>query len=318
MSSHWTHYWNTASSLNSFSEGSMAAGYAGELQSYWHTVFSTVAATGTILDIGTGNGGIAVLAQQFNLDNNRAAKVLATDAAAISPEKIQQKFPELADVIKLIRFFPNTAIEQMPFAKDSIALICSQFALEYAHPETAVASCMRVLEPSGQLVAVIHHADTALLKQSRAIVSVLDDFESAEFNTIKRYFEDKLQQLLQQNSEVAYQGVLMANKKLLTFAMGLKEKSEKLGLAEDVQDILQKFASCFMNLSAETPKQIAFFLHEIKAYKMRLQDQIAAAWDSSVRQHWLAEFSRYNCQVSCEPLYIEDSLFAWNLQVIKR
>lgn len=318
MSKHWSRYWQSARSLNSFSEGEMATGYQGELRDFWYHIFSLLPQSAEVLDVGTGNGALAIMLRQYADANGLQLRVLASDAADIEKNQIIRKFPALKPEISKIEFFANTKIEILPFADESLTLITSQFAIEYAEPMSAIRSCLRLLKPSGRLEAVIHHSDTTLSLQSEKLLLLLEQFDSPEFIALITEFKSCVLALASVGTEAVYKQLESVNRELLLVARNLKLRAEQLAVYEDFQDVLAKFASCFVNLSIETPDKITFFLTELGYYRLRLSDQISAAWNIRKATDWLSYLEPYNCQTRCEPLYLNRELFGWHLSVIKK
>ena len=318
MSQHWSKYWQRAQSLNSFSEGEMASGYQGELRDFWYNIFSQLPDSDEVLDVGTGNGALAIMLRQYADSNGLQVRVLASDAAEIDKNLIMQKFPVLRNELSRIEFFAKTKIEDLPFADESITLITSQFALEYAEPLGAIQSCVRILKPSGRLEAVIHHTDTILSQQSEKLLLLLEQFSSVEFLSLIERFKGCVRALTASATEAGYQQLESTNRELLLVARNLKLRAQDLGVYEDFQDVLAKFASCFINLSIETPQKITFFLTELSYYRLRLSDQVKSAWDVEKADDWLTSLTPYDCQVRCKPLYLKRELFGWHLSITKR
>lgn len=318
MSQHWSKYWQRAQSLNSFSEGEMASGYQGELRDFWYNIFSQLPDSAEVLDVGTGNGALAIMLRQYADSKGLQVRVLASDAAEIDKNQIIQKFPALKAEISKIEFFANTKIEALPFADESLTLITSQFAIEYAEPVSAIRSCMRLLKPSGRLEAVIHHSDTTLSQQSEKLLLLLEKFSTPEFIALITEFKRCVLALVSAGTETAYRQFETANRELLLVARNLKLKAEELAVYEDFQDVLAKFASCFVNLSIDTPDKITFFLTELGYYRLRLSDQVSAAWNSRKATDWLSHLESYSCDARYQPLYLNRELFGWHLSLIKK
>lgn len=164
---HWTQLWNTTATLSSFSEGDAAAGYQGELKAFWEQVFSRAPDAATVLDIGTGNGALAYMANEYSREHNKDFVVHGTDAAKINPAAVFASKPEIVQSLQQITFHSETATEKLPFDDESIDLVTSQFAFEYGDQEASLKEIMRVLKPGGAAVLMLHHADSGIVKDSQ-------------------------------------------------------------------------------------------------------------------------------------------------------
>lgn len=155
----WSRYWQ-AGALHSCS-GAFGGNYEGATARFWREQFERVPPAGTIVDLGTGNGAIALLARQAALELGRRFDIHGVDAAAIDPAAT---VPEGARAFEGIRFHANVSATHLPFADASVALACGQYALEYMPREAAVREVARVVGPAGRAAFVLHSRDSAVLQ----------------------------------------------------------------------------------------------------------------------------------------------------------
>ncbi|MGL5047839.1 MAG: class I SAM-dependent methyltransferase [Shewanella sp.] len=184
----WTQYWQHTSALNSFAEGQSAMGYYGELRDFWHQQLQYLSPNANLLDIGTGNGALALLCYQYGAAKSYQWDLHAIDAADIKPQHNTYDDAAISDALSQIKFLGNTFTEDLPYEHQSFDLVCSQFALEYANLTLALPECLRVLKDNGNLVAMMHHQDSAIVADSRMGLAVLNLFleQSNVFVQIKR------------------------------------------------------------------------------------------------------------------------------------
>jgi ubiquinone/menaquinone biosynthesis C-methylase UbiE len=155
----WSRYWQ-AGALHSCS-GAFAGNYEGATAEFWNAQFAQVPDGGTIVDLGTGNGAIALLAKQAAARLGRRFDIHGVDAAAIDPAAV---LPDGARVFEGIRFHPGVSAAQLPFADASVALVCGQYAFEYMPRAAALREIARVLGVRGRAAFVLHARDSSVLE----------------------------------------------------------------------------------------------------------------------------------------------------------
>lgn len=151
----WSRYWQTGA-LHSCSPGDGAALFS---EGFWKGFFAGLEGSVRVLDIGTGNGLLPILATR---ELGSRAKVYGIDAAQIHPEATRH--PELVNVT----FMPGVRSERMPFDSASIDVATSQFALEYSNVSASLDEVLRVLAPDGRLALVMHAHDSRITHVSQS------------------------------------------------------------------------------------------------------------------------------------------------------
>ena len=172
----WSRYW-ASGALTSLPED-FPANYDGEIRAFWHACCAEVPEEGSVLDVCTGNGAVALLVAEGLAEQGRRARITAVDLADIQPDRIRQRFPELAAHIDSVRFVGNRPFEAIALDDASQDLIVSQYGIEYCEPDAAAAQCARLLKPGGRLALITHATDSAMratMKQELAQYEVVEE-----------------------------------------------------------------------------------------------------------------------------------------------
>ena len=149
----WSRFWQSGT-LHS-----CAGSFGGELgpaaSRFWRAVFEPLAAGARWVDLACGNGSLARAVTQWRRPLDLECH--GVDLAALQPDWLRT-VP--ADARPRLHFHGGTRLEQLPFASGSLALVCSQYGLEYAERAAACAEVRRVLRPEGRLALLMHHAES--------------------------------------------------------------------------------------------------------------------------------------------------------------
>lgn len=140
------------------------AGYSQELRDVWVEFFSALPDGARILDVGTGNGAIALIAAQAAAAAAMRFEIHGTDLAQIDPAR---DVPEGARLFAGIRFHPQVATESLPFESGSFDGVSGQYSLEYTKVDRALHEIHRVLKPGGRAQFILHHADSVVARNAR-------------------------------------------------------------------------------------------------------------------------------------------------------
>lgn len=169
--SQWDRYWDYGN-IHSFSQNA-AGNYDGVVADFWRARFEGLEDGARLLDVGTGNGAIALLALESADRLTRRVELHGVDMADIEPAK-QVRDRALAQALERIRFHGSTGAEAMPFADGFFDLACSQFGIEYSDLSRSIPEVGRVLRPGGGFSAILHHRHSVLLQATREELAQLE------------------------------------------------------------------------------------------------------------------------------------------------
>ena len=135
-------------------------GYDLEIHQAWVDFFAKCPDGACILDIGTGNGAVALIAADTGQSLNRHWEIHASDLALIDP---MRDVPDAGTRMDGIRFHPGVAAENLPFESGSFDAVSGQYALEYTRMDATLEQVFRVLKPGGIAQFIIHHHQSPIL-----------------------------------------------------------------------------------------------------------------------------------------------------------
>jgi len=138
--------------------------YDGEIAAFWQQQVAQLPRGARILDVCTGNGAVALLLAQASAAAGTGSSITAIDAAEIRPDLIKRRFPQLAMLIKRIRFIGARRFETLAVTPASLDLITSQYGIEYCEPAPAARKCFELLKPGGRLALICHAPDSAMIE----------------------------------------------------------------------------------------------------------------------------------------------------------
>ena len=276
---HWDCYWQNTKTLNSFAEGEQGLGYSGDIAEFWHKVFASQKNNARLLDLATGNGGLAVLA----LQTNGSFQVCASDKADISPLQLFTEHDSSYSYLKNIQFFGNMASEHLTFPAETFELVISQFGFEYAEPEATLQQIHRVLVAGGKMVALVHHDQSFISLDCKVGLTVLDFFIAENGLLAKaKKFASTCQQLqgVKVLSSEQQQVLKQQSDNLLASFVAVQQRcdSQQLDWFTDVAKDLIPVLGNWQNLTVETIDKLWLSLTH---FSQRIADQLAATWDSN-------------------------------------
>jgi len=130
----------------------------------WRDYFQALPPGATILDLGTGNGSLAVQAVSVSESKPLPFSIHGVDLADIDPSRYVASADKL---LAQVKFHPRTAMEHLPFDAESFDAIGSQYAIEYSNIKESVGEVFRVLKPGGRVRFLLHANDGVLKDRCR-------------------------------------------------------------------------------------------------------------------------------------------------------
>ena len=161
----WSHYWLQGCET-SFGN-TLTDGYIGSIKTAWEEFFSTIVDYEHVLDICTGNATLIRMAKR-SLVNFDHIYFTGVDYAKI---KIDENLKEMLNVKLLF----GINIEALPFRKNMLDHVMSNFGLEYSNLKLSIAEISRTLKIKGRVQLICHHEDSILIKNSRVELDFLND-----------------------------------------------------------------------------------------------------------------------------------------------
>lgn len=166
----WDRYWQFDRIASCF-DGAGAGNYDECVAAGWRAFFGSLPSNARIIDLCTGNGAIALIAAGVAQGAGTAFSITAVDQADIDPPTYVARH---AGDMSSIRFMGRTNIEQLPFPDHSFDAAVSQYGLEYAALDSAVAEAARVIAPGGQARFVVHASDGVIAAGATTVIADAD------------------------------------------------------------------------------------------------------------------------------------------------
>jgi ubiquinone/menaquinone biosynthesis C-methylase UbiE len=272
---HWTEYWQNTSSVNSFGEGEFKDGYDGELASVWKVIIDVWQPSAKVLDLGTGNGGLALLALSIRPDLD----IHACDAANINPSQILNTKLKQFKNLEKIQFVGNQKIEDLAFEASSFEHVISQFGLEYAEFDASLKQVYRVLRAGGSSHFMIHHNESFVTHNSVLGLKVLGQFLKPQgvMDLLKGFIQFCRQTLDIVQDKSTLQAFNSRNNELLG---AFKSIQRDLALDEEIEwfnDISSSLIELVQNWRSTRFEKVIEVEQSLLFFRERLNEQVNVA-----------------------------------------
>jgi len=170
----WADYWKADCAASCEPENPATAAEIARLWQGWLSGFPDGV---RILDIATGNGIVLAYAAGAARARGRRFALTGVDLADIDPPRYLRS---LDPALRAASFRGGVAAEALPFPDSSFDVVVSQYGLEYADLERALAEAARVLVPGGALVWLAHADGSEIVRQHREQALELDYLLAAD------------------------------------------------------------------------------------------------------------------------------------------
>ena len=287
--------------------------YTLELHDVWSDFFGGLADAARLLDVGTGNGAIPLIARETARCHGRSFEIHGADLAQINPSR------DVADGARLfagITFHPGVAAEKLPFAAESFDAVSGQYALEYTDTRQSLAQVLRVLKPSAAAQFVMHHAGSIIV--DRAYASRRHADEVLQNTKVHR----KLRRFL--DAEGRSRDAARSAWKELAAAMSVLRSTGRADadrLVIDVTlDAVPKLLDLRSSLSrAALDREIDSVENSLRNSVRRLDDLVAAASTQAAMAEYAQQAHSLGCvDVAYGPVYHgRRALVGWRFQLRK-
>ena len=203
----------------------------------WQDFFSGLPAGAVILDMGTGNGSLAAQAVTVSQRKSPPFSIHGIDLADIEPSRYVASAETLLGAVK---FYPRTAMENMPFEAQSFDAVGSQYAIEYSNIKESLREAIRVLKPGGRLRFLLHANNGVLKDRCR------QQYEQAQTILASDLFPatmELLGALVEAEKVNTQQAIRRAEELILRVKNAFDELEEKFSEVEDRSLINNLFAA---------------------------------------------------------------------------
>jgi ubiquinone/menaquinone biosynthesis C-methylase UbiE len=276
----WGDWWSKHS-LTSF-HGHFQNNYDGPLRQFWESHFENLPDGAAIVDLATGNGALALLAEEYSRKHQKHFRVTGVDYAEIQPEALQEHHPLLAE----ISFLGSTSMEATGLDTASQNLVISQFGFEYGNLSAASREVRRLLKPGGCFLAMIHHEDSVVLAQAREALAQIKRCEKSATTEMaealvelqqKLAREGKLSEADQRHARELHQKLSSSLEKLSRYTRQLKDPSHVRMFTQSIMLLFDR-----RNAKRIRPEQrlqaIRRLVTENGNYRRRMKDLRSAAY----------------------------------------
>lgn len=139
------------------------ANYTADLRHTWVEFFEGLGPGARIVDVGTGNGPVPLIAKEVAERAARSFEIHGVDLAQIDPRR---DVPGGDASFAGVCFHAGVGAEALPFETGSFDAVTGNFALEYSDTARSIPELHRVLKPGGRARFVLHHRDSVVLSNA--------------------------------------------------------------------------------------------------------------------------------------------------------
>ena len=307
----WNRYWEKGY-LHSC-PGAFDGNYDNNIKAFWHSQFSKLAVSSRVLDIGTGNGAVALLAQDFSQMNDLALHIEGIDAAEIRPQQAAERMGLPA---ASVHFRGGISCEQTDYADACMDLVCSQYAIEYSDVQRSLNEVARILKPGGSAGFILHHADADIIRTSRNELAFFSFFKSdlSVFDSCRQFLER-----LVSTGQISNPASIAADpesRQQMTAIQGMLSQitdyahtHSNVTFANDICSQLANILNHIPRSGEEiTRSNLTLLEEEMTAHRQRIEANLNAALDAQGIRHFCQLANTAGMQTaSPDPIYRNDT-----------
>lgn len=288
-----------------------SSSYTLELRELWLGFFSALDDGARILDVGTGNGAIALLAKEAATAAGMRFEIHGADLAAIDPPR---HVPNGVALFDGIVFHPGMPAEHLDFPTGSVDAVSGQYSLEYTDVGKALAEVWRVLRPGGRGLFVLHHEQSVLIRNARESLKhaalVLEDTKI--LRKVRRHATAERDSA--EAARVTWAELARAATRLQQSAA----TSPTPHILHVVLDGVQKLLGLRTQLGAAAfEREVDRFEHDVRASVRRLHDLVGCAQSAGQMELIVATARRIGFE--CGPARLQhhagENLVGWRLDL---
>lgn len=166
----WDQYWRDGRLASCGGEG--GSGYQDAIAIGWYAFFGRLPQGSRILDVCSGNGAIARLAEKIANQRGIRFAIDAVDAARLVPPGI--------DIGGMVRFHSRVEAEQLPFPANSFDVVVGQYAIEYTNLPRSLAEMARVSGTECRLRFLTHAREGIVVGNARRQLTEIDQLRNSD------------------------------------------------------------------------------------------------------------------------------------------
>ncbi|MCB0243440.1 MAG: class I SAM-dependent methyltransferase [Anaerolineae bacterium] len=268
---HWENYYRGG--LLATCPTGVAGSYDLEVRAAWVDFFKPLADGARIVDVGTGNGAVALIAREVAAASGRQWQIHGTDLARIDPVA---NVPNGASLFAGVQFHAETAAEQLPFDDASVDALGCHYVLEYTRMDEALKEFARVCKPGGRIQFVIHHHQSQLVDSANWSIREAEIVkESGVYRRLGQLIdiEGQVKQVVDKRS-----AELRASIQMLKQALQHAAQAGQGSILRVTLDAVKKLLEMRKQASAnQVGKEIDRVRAELRAAVRRVKDLVKAA-----------------------------------------
>ena len=242
----WDQYWRDGRLASCGGEG--GAEYQAAITERWREFFRTLPDGCRVLDVCTGNGAVARLAEEVARERGIRFEIEAFDAALIAEPCASRD---------MIRFRSRVRAEALPYPDDAFDVVVGQYGLEYTDLERSLPELARVAAPGSRLRLMVHalegvvvgHARQQLeearellagdlFEAARAVADACEDGASEEtLQALSRRYNEAVRRL-EEASKNSIEPAMYSNACcVLTHALSIQRQAGSRAVMDKIDDV---------------------------------------------------------------------------------